>query len=94
MTSAARRTILQHDGRPYTVDMSPGLQPGTVVIRFAGRGVVGSVRAWRGHTWAKSVRWFAVVNRTGELGKATASVENRTSRRAAVAWLIEQTGAA
>lgn len=76
------------EGQRYDVQRTDGAAPGTVVERFPGIGLVGSDRPWRGSTWAKSLRWWAAVNPTGEPGKALERAEGFTSRRAAVAWLL------
>ena len=65
-----------------------------IVERWLGIGVVGGIRACRGHSWAKSVRWYEAVNPTGEPFQATAHADGFTSRRAAVRWLLANAGAA
>ncbi len=55
------------DGKRYRVERTAGYGgPGTLVERWPGIGVVGGIRAWRGHSWAKSVTWNAAVNPTGD----------------------------
>lgn len=84
----AETVTVTHDGQRYRIERTAGYQDGTVVERFPGLGLIGSSRAWRGHTWAKGCTWWAAVNPTGEPGKATANVEGLSSRRAAICWLL------
>lgn len=86
--SAVEHVTVTHAGRRYRIERSAGYVDGTVTERFPGRGLIGSERAWRGHTWAKGVTWYAAVNPDLRPGGATSKAEGLPSRRAAVAWLL------
>lgn len=87
-TSPAETVTVTVDGCRYRITREPGYQPGTVTERFPGIGLIGSTRAWRGHTWAKTAKWFAAVNPTGEPGGATAYADGFSTRLAAARWLV------
>ncbi len=66
--------------------------PGTVTETWPGRGVIGSYRRWLGHRHTKRLIWYAAVNLTGQPYAATRRVDELPSRRAAVRWLLAETG--
>ena len=71
--AATRVETVTFDSKRYWIERTAGYGgPGTFVERWLGIGVVGGIRAWRGHSWAESVRWYAAVNPTGEPFQATA----------------------
>ena len=82
----------QFGGRPYIVDKRAGYQPGTVTEVWEGIGLVGSTRAWRGTHWSQGVKWWAARNASGAPGRATACSEGFATRKAAVTWLLSQSG--
>ena len=92
--AATRVETVTFDSKRYRIERTAGCGRGTVVERWLGIGVVGGIRAWRGHSWAESVRWYAAVNPTGEPFQATVRADGFASRWAAVRWLLANAGAA
>lgn len=66
--------------------------PGTVTEYWPRRGVIGSYRRWLGHDYTKRLIWYAAVNSTGEPYAASRRVDDLPSRRAAVRWLLAESG--
>jgi hypothetical protein len=54
--------------------------------------VIGSYRRWLGHDYTKHLIWYAAVNPTGAPYQASRRVDDLPSRRAAIRWLLTETG--
>lgn len=83
-----------HRGRRYRIYRSPDRTPAVAGITseyWPGHGVIGSYRAWLGHTYSECLCWYAALNPTGKPGQASRTVEQLRSRRAAIDWLIAHT---
>ncbi len=83
-----------HDGRRYRIRRRPSTVggPGAVAECWPGRGVVGSYRRWLGHDYTQRLRWYAAINPTGAPYAASRRVDELPSRRAAIRWLLANTG--
>ena len=83
-----------HEGRRYRIRRRPSTigGPGTVAECWPGRGVIGSYRRWLGHDYTQRLLWYAAVNPTGQPYQASRRVDEMPSRRAAIRWLLAETG--
>jgi hypothetical protein len=76
------------EGTRYRILRRPGLVERTVEERWPGRGIVASERLWLGYDYSERLRWYAAINPACEPFRALERVDNLTSRRAAIRWLL------